>query len=174
MHVNISANLRNKEQASRSGQRGATLLETMIALFVLSVGILGILSMQIESVRAGKMASIYSDAAYLATSLAEAARMSPANLSDYAMPETDSVPNAPTDCSAVGVQCSGEDMAAYQKQTWMEDVIDALPNASGEIVVDEANRTLNISLTFSNVFSAESDGADETETFTLSTMVEQI
>ncbi len=56
---------------------GASLLEMMIALFVLGVGLLGVISMQSEAIKYNQQAYTNTEAQQLATDLAERLRIQP-------------------------------------------------------------------------------------------------
>lgn len=52
-------------------QSGATLIETLVSLFVLAVGLFGVLTMQLKSIQQGQNSFVYSQAIVLANDLSE-------------------------------------------------------------------------------------------------------
>ncbi len=58
----------------RNTEHGASLIEVMVALFILAIGLLGVLAMQTKSMQYNQSAYSFSQAAYLAGDLAERIR----------------------------------------------------------------------------------------------------
>lgn len=52
-------------------QSGATLIETLVSLFVLGVGLFGVLTLQLKSIQQGQNSFVYSQAIVLANDLSE-------------------------------------------------------------------------------------------------------
>lgn len=110
-------------------QKGSSLVEVMVALFVLAIGLLGVLAMQSKSMQYNQSAHVYSQAVYLANDMAERIRSNIKNTISYSgtIPET-----APTiDCSVT--PCDAAGLAAWDKFVWNENVKKALPSGKGEI-----------------------------------------
>lgn len=81
----------------RKPQTGTSLLEMMIALFVLAVGLLGVVSMQIKAMQFNQTAYYYSQAVYLANNILENIRSNPSMRDAYQL-EFDDTPSASVDC----------------------------------------------------------------------------
>lgn len=64
--------------SSRNKQAGATLIETMVSLFVLGVGLFGVMAMQLKSIQQGQNTFTYSQAIVLANDLCERIKSSKA------------------------------------------------------------------------------------------------
>jgi type IV pilus assembly protein PilV len=111
-------------------QKGSSLVEVMVALFVLAIGLLGVLAMQSKSMQYNQSAHVYSQAVYLANDMAERIRSNINNTISY----IGSIPAAAptTNCSAIA--CNAADLAAWDKYVWNENVKKALPSGKGEIV----------------------------------------
>ena len=94
----------------RSGCRGFTLLEVLVAMFVLAVGVLGAASTQAARARLRQQAALESDAVALASSLAARMRVNPAQMAladasnPYLQLDYDAAGGAPP---APPVQCFG-------------------------------------------------------------------
>jgi type IV pilus assembly protein PilV len=58
-------------------QQGSSLVEVMIALFVLAIGLLGVLAMQSKSMQYNQSANTYSQAVYIANDIVERIRNNP-------------------------------------------------------------------------------------------------
>jgi len=86
-------------------QAGSSMIEAMVALFVLAIGLLGMLAMQTKSMQYNKSAFTYTQAVYLANDMAERIRANRDQAATYttqAIPNTEPTPkcNAGTGCSA--------------------------------------------------------------------------
>ena len=121
---------------SKNGQRGLTLVETLTALVVLSVGLLGTAALQILAMDAGRAAFFRGRAVDLAADMAERIRSNPLGLDAYAGPGAD------YNCTPVvgdSVGCTPAQMAAHDLFLWDRDVHSNLPNAEWRIQIDAAS-----------------------------------
>jgi type IV pilus assembly protein PilV len=114
-------------------QRGSSLIEVMVSLFILAVGLLGILAMQVKSIQFSQSADTYSRAMNLANDIAERIRINPKNVAAYAseaVPET-----APTNCKTgeFTAACSAADLVKWDLFSWGETVKNTLPAGTGNI-----------------------------------------
>lgn len=117
-------------------QSGLTLIETLVALVVLSVGLLGIAALQVQGMSAGRTANYRSHAANLAADMAERIRANPLGLDAYAGPGSDNR------CAAsVGesLDCSPEQMAGHDLFLWDRAIRTSLPDGDWRIQVDSAS-----------------------------------
>lgn len=117
-------------------QRGFTLIESLIALLVISVGLLSVAGLQLLSKRSNYDAAQRTTAAHLAYDLLERMRNNPAGLINY-IPAGTLGGNVLGDgpavmCTNSGVSCDPEELAAFDLWQW-EDLLDgALETAGGE------------------------------------------
>lgn len=120
--------------------RGITLVETLVALLVLSVGMLGIAGLFVQSVRNSRTALLRTQAVNLVADMTDRIRANanagPAyDLSTYA--------DAPAGhrCAAAadeaGVNCSVEELAEDDLARWQAAVRDTLPTIGGQPPVTE-------------------------------------
>lgn len=135
---------------------GFTLLETLIALVVLSVGMLGIASLHVEGLRNGRTASLRTKAVVLATDMAEKMRANRAGAraGNYVVTAGDNGNN--NDCAddlagGATVDCSPAQMAAHDVWLWKKTLANpqtGLPGgATASISSDGATRpTLTIAV----------------------------
>ena len=117
-------------------QSGLTLIETLVALVVLSVGMLGVAALQVQGMSAGRTANYRSHAANLAADMAERIRSNPLALDAYAGPASDNR------CAAVGgegLDCSPEQMAAHDLFLWDRAIRASLPEGDWRIQVDSGS-----------------------------------
>ncbi|MDH4022770.1 MAG: type IV pilus modification protein PilV [Gammaproteobacteria bacterium] len=103
------------------GQGGFTLIEVLIAILVISVGLLATASLQLLSKRSNYDAAQRTTAAHLAGDLLERMRSNPAALINY-------IPDGPlggntlgapaTDCEGAGADCTAAELAAFDLWQW--------------------------------------------------------
>jgi type IV pilus assembly protein PilV len=126
--------------------RGLSLVEALVALVVLSVGLLGIAALYAESLLSGRTALQRSQAVLLASDLAERIRANRAGGPAYddAISGAGALNDA---CRQGGGGCPPEQMASYDKAEWTAAVKTALPNGAGAVAVrGSASRTYTISI----------------------------
>lgn len=118
------------------GQSGFTLLETLIALVVLSVGMLGIASLHVESLRNGRTANLRTKAMIHATDMAEKMRANRAGAlnGDYVHAPADTGAN--NDCAddLVGAPtspCTPVQMAQHDIWMWKRSLANAQTGMPG-------------------------------------------
>lgn len=124
-----------KRLAPRRAQyRGFSMIEMMVALLVLSVGMLGVASLFATSINSGSSAISRMQAVSLANDLADRIRSNPTAGAAYAA--------AAANKSCVGgvigsVSCVPADMAANDLYVWNQQISTAWPggNASGTVTV---------------------------------------
>ena len=110
-----------KSPIKRKTQRGTTLVEVLVALVVLSVGLLGIAALQMTSLRNNRGAHLRSQAQVLAYDIADRMR---ANRN---------VALANAYVVALGATPAGATLNALDLQEWKATLAQALPSGDGEI-----------------------------------------
>ncbi|NOX26783.1 MAG: type IV pilus modification protein PilV [Gammaproteobacteria bacterium] len=116
---------------------GFTLLEVLIALLVLSVGLLGLASLQTRGLATGHNAYLRSQAVLLARDMAERIRTN----ANYvlATEETDQTiytvdyNQTPTDTDCSSNSCSPAQLAQYDIDQWLTSLTNTLPTGDGQI-----------------------------------------
>lgn len=123
----------NNQTPSRAlTQRGAGLIEVMVALLVLAIGLLGFAAMQTQGISQGQKAYLHSQAIFAAQDMVERMRANPIATSSYALSFTDSAPSG-TDCSAA--DCSPAALAGWDQAQWLSLLEESLPRGDGQIQV---------------------------------------
>lgn len=112
-------------------QRGASLVEVMVALFVLAIGLLGMLALQTKSMQFNQSAYSYSQAVFLASDLAERIRTNPAQAVSYIVADDAAVPEF--SCSDIDANCSAEEIVVHDLFHWKENIDKALPLGEGSV-----------------------------------------
>jgi type IV pilus assembly protein PilV len=123
----------------RHHSRGFSIVEALVALVVLSVGMLGIAALYVESLRAGRTAVYRTQAVNLASDMADRIRANRGvpnswQLAAGANPATHNCVNG-------GITCTADDLAEDDQRSWLDAIRNELPGsaanpATGTIDVD--------------------------------------
>lgn len=121
-------------------QKGVSLIEALVALLILAVGLLGVLAMQNNGIRANQEGYYQSQAMFLAEGLTERIRANRevANLyvSDYSDTGDGST------CETAGSNCTPAELAASDLSIWKTALGDAIVNAQGRVLVTDIGGNL--------------------------------
>ena len=113
---------------------GFTLVEVLIALIILSVGMLGIAGLYVHSMQAGRTSIFRHHAVTLAGDVADRIRANPRAAIAY------SQAGANNNCVNGGVDCTPVQMAGNDVFLWDQQAADTLPN--GTVTVDIDNTVI--------------------------------
>jgi type IV pilus assembly protein PilV len=129
-----------KNTPERSRTQGFTLVEALVALVVLSIGMLGIAALYVESLRAGRTALIRTQAVNLASDMADRIRANRTGGASYAKAVNDAG-TLSNDCEEGGasVSCTPAVMADHDKAIWDTEVTQSLPAGTAQITFTDAN-----------------------------------
>ncbi len=108
-------------------QAGFTLIEVLVALVVVSVGMLGIAGLYVHGMQAGRTAMFSHQAVTLAGDVADRIRANPRAGAAYAGD------GANNNCVAGGVDCSEVEMAAHDIFVWAQQAQNSLPNGNIQV-----------------------------------------
>lgn len=122
----IRTNIERPRRNSR--QHGFSLIEVLIALIIMSVGMLGIASLYVQSMQAGRTSLFRHHAVTLAGDIADRIRANRTAGAVYEDPD-----GANNNCVAAGVDCTPAQMAMHDILVWQQQADDTLPG--GDIVV---------------------------------------
>lgn len=118
--------------------RGATLIEMMVSLFVMGVGMLGVLGLQTQAVRFNHQAYSYSQAVFLAQEMLERMRANPNDAPNYTFTFDQSI-SASKNCAAPNASCTPAQLRQWDIANWQESVAKRLPAGKGQIDFDGNN-----------------------------------
>lgn len=109
-------------QPLRSRAQGVSLIEVLIAVVVLSLGLLGVAAMQGSAVRNTHVADQYAVASMHSQSIAERMRANRPGLMDghYAIAAATTAPTATVDCASAN--CTPEELATWDLARWKQAV----------------------------------------------------
>lgn len=121
--------LMNKKFNPLKQQRGFSLIEALVAFLVLSVGMLGIASLQVISLKAGAAAVNRSMVVIKVEEILERIRNNPTQVSSYATASATGANQGCNDYSTV-TSCTPARMALDDTYRWIEDLKARMPNTS--------------------------------------------
>ena len=119
---------------SQKRQRGVGLIEVLIALLVLSIGLLGLAALQTQALKFNQGAFLRTHATTLAYDIADRMRANReyANLTGYAV-GAGSVPTTPPTPTCEAADCTPAAMAGYDLSQWKYALGQRLPGGDGII-----------------------------------------
>ena len=125
----------NTSNPTINNQAGFTLMEVLIALLILSIGLLGLASLQTNGLRSNQMASMRTTATQLANDIADRMRANPTGVDAqrYVIATSDADPVIPVGETCEGTTCTSAQMATYDLAQW-RGAVRALPGGTSAIV----------------------------------------
>lgn len=128
-----------RRQQPHTAVSGFTLLEVLVAIFILTIGLLGLASLQIAGTRNTNSAYMRSQASVLAYDLADRIRAN--RIGDYITP----LPNGTQRNACLSTTgCSADNMAENDIFEWQNAIATALPLGSGTVSLNSGVYTLSI------------------------------
>ncbi|MFZ6774459.1 type IV pilus modification protein PilV [Undibacterium sp. SXout7W] len=131
-----------------SQTQGFSLIEVLIAIFVVALGVIGAAGLQLTSIRTSQQSSFKSVAVQLANELADKMRSNDAQmkLSDSSNlflkinynSSVDATPSAPTLCYTSAANCTAADIANADIYEWLMRVKNTLPGGRVLVCRDSA------------------------------------
>jgi type IV pilus assembly protein PilV len=122
--------------------RGVGLIEVLIAMVVLSVGLLGLAALQASALKLAHQADIRSQATFLAYEMADRMRANrdAAREDEYALPTF-----AAVECDPTLVLSDADTLAERDLEEWRNTLACLLPQGQGRIVRDAEIVTIGVS-----------------------------
>ena len=144
--LNLNSIEKSKTRSTLMMQKGFTLIEVMVAVFVLAVGVLGMAGMQAVSVRESQNSIFRSQADILAGDMADRLRANRADAADELSTnyETDGT-NDGGDCLGTTANCDEVELAAYDIFQWQTQIANSnLPSGIGTITRNDGTSEYTI------------------------------
>lgn len=122
----------NSARRIAAGQRGATMVESLVALLVLSVGMLGIAGLYVSSLRAERTAQLRTQAITLVNDMMDRIRANAQARGGY---DLSKVTPGVKSCVAAETPtpCKTEDLALEDLKVWTDAAKDTLPGGKGTV-----------------------------------------
>ena len=109
---------------------GFTLVEVLIALVIMSVGMLGITGLYVHTMQAGRTSMFRYHAVTLAGDIADRIRANPRAGAAYGLAGANNA------CVGGGLNCTSAQMAANDIFLWDQQASDALPGGTVTVIFD--------------------------------------
>lgn len=132
--------------SSKQFSTGFSLVEVLVSVVVLSVGLLGAMSLMLASARTSNEAATFTAAVNLVRDLSEKARMNKGIAAkndaanaylDERWTEGAGEEGAVPSCAASGTPCNAAQLAAWDMREWKQRIAVALPDARVSVCFDE-------------------------------------
>ena len=122
---------RNRPNRQAYLQHGFSLIEVLIALIILSVGMLGIAGLYVQSMQAGRTSMFRHNAVTLVGDIADRIRANPSAGAAYT-----ATAGADNNCVDGDKNCTPAEMAAQDIDLWQEQADASLPNGTVTVTLD--------------------------------------
>ncbi len=123
--------MNSRQEFANRRQAGFSLIEVLIALVIMSVGMLGIAGLYVESMQAGRTSILRHNAVTIASDVADRIRANPTAGVAYEGPGGDNFCVLGTD------ECNPLQMAANDIDLWKDQAEDMLPDGDVAITYDD-------------------------------------
>lgn len=136
-----------------SAARGFSLVEALVALVVMSIGLLGIAALYVESLRSGTSALLRSQAVGFASDMADRIRANPTAGASYSK-GVDATGTVTAACTGSTGTCTVAEMAATDIALWTQQLDDRSDNpAVGRLGLPTGRGTIVVSATTPRVYT---------------------
>jgi type IV pilus assembly protein PilV len=115
-----------------SRQRGVTIVEGLVALVILSVGMLGIASLYVTSLKTGRTALLRTQAVTLVNDIIDSIRANGTAGATYAIADRTKAPTSLVGCGDDGI-CTRDEIARRDLAAWVMALDEALPGYDASI-----------------------------------------
>jgi len=122
-----------KPRISLYKSSGFTLLEVLIALIVLSIGLLNMAALHIAGLRYNHSSYLMTQASYLTYEMADRMR---ANIQGVNNRSYNDPVSSPSDPGCIATGCSPNDIALTDMREWNSDIAAILPSGKGVVCLD--------------------------------------
>ncbi|HFA60255.1 MAG TPA: type IV pilus modification protein PilV [Rhodospirillales bacterium] len=120
--------IRTLPRSVRRTHTGVSLVEVLVALLVLSIGLLGLANLQLTAIRNAHSAHMRSQASILAQDILDRIRANRANATAYNIALSDAAP-------------TGASVAEKDLKAWLDSLASSLPQGDGAVAVTAGSPT---------------------------------
>jgi type IV pilus assembly protein PilV len=136
-----------------SNTHGFTLIEVLIALLILTIGLLGMAGLQTRGIQQSQNSYLQTQAAVLVNDMADRIRSNPAGRASYNGFNSKNAQPTQPDCGATGSICSALDTATNDKYLWADpaqagSIANLLPSGFGTVAIN--NEVITVSVFWRN------------------------
>src|SRR5699024_3278786 len=148
-------------------QQGFSLIEVLIALVVLSIGLVGLAGLLVQGIKSNHNAYLRTQAALLSHAMAERMLANRAGLQngDYDAIDTTSAGTDPG-CVTTGSGCDPAHMAHHDAHAWGRLLSTALPTGAGRVTGAGAGSIFTITVTWREASHDATEPGTVTKSFT--------
>ena len=118
-------------------QAGVTMLEVLVAIVVLSFGLLGMLGLIVNSLKMTSSSHYRTIAAQELTAMAEAINANPDLIANYAPPGSANTSDYPNCLGTAGSACTTTKLPPIDHALWQSNLARLLPGGSGVVCLDQ-------------------------------------
>ena len=122
--------------------KGSSLIEVMVALFILAIGLLGTLKMQIYSMQLHRVAYYNTQTSFLISQITDSIRSNKQVSAGYAIDLDDPSPVATKDCNID--TCNRFEMRDFDLQQWRQSVESTLPSGKSQIIAVDGGYAVTV------------------------------
>lgn len=130
------------KSACCQSQRGTTLIETLVALLVLSIGLLGVAGLQLTSLRNNRSAHLRSQAQVMAYDITDRMRAN----RDAALAGSYNI--------ALGGAGTGGTLIGDDLVRWKGAIAESMPSGDGSVTINAATSVVLITIQWTDAMSA--------------------
>jgi type IV pilus assembly protein PilV len=126
-------------RSAKNTQSGVSLIEVLVAMLVVSFGVLALSGLMAAASRLGKTSEFRAVATLLAADVADRMRANKIGVSSYELLNAYDPPaDAPPDANACAKpkECTPQELAAIDMADWAQALFHGLPGGQGYIAVD--------------------------------------
>jgi type IV pilus assembly protein PilV len=114
-----------------------TLIESLVALVILALGVLGLIGFQLQTLKDTRDSVGRSRALVAIQDITERMRLNQTSAASYVTPWFGAVAAAPVNC--IGATCNTAQLAAFDLVRWRINLAQSLPGGQGAIAVSPAD-----------------------------------
>lgn len=125
--------LNHHAESFANREQGVGLIEVLVAVLILTVGILGLIGLQTRSLQLSQESLLQSQALMMAYEMTDRIRANKSNADNYAVMYGENV-TATKNCTTG--DCDPDQLALYELSDWKTSVVANLPSGDARVVCD--------------------------------------